>query len=163
MDLQAQQAAMSQDLGPNHPDMAALLRQKGMLEQQLRSAVDKRDAWRARALRGGHAAGRRPAAEARGDRDARASRLRDLGARYEFLKGDVDTARQLHDSLLKQQLETAVNAQLAPTNVRVVERAEVPARPSRPNVPLNLALGLHRRPRGRRSAPRSRPNTSTAA
>src|SRR5262249_20138988 len=50
--------------------------------------------------------------------------------------------QQLHDSLLKQQLETAVNAQLAPTNVRVVERAEVPARPSRPNVPLNLALGL---------------------
>ena len=77
---------------------------------------------------------------------------RDLGARYEFLKNDVDTARQLHASLLKQQLETAVNSQLAPSNVRVLERAEVPARPSKPNVPLNLTLGLlgglRRRPVG---------------
>src|SRR4029453_10978230 len=45
-------------------------------------------------------------------------------------------------SLLKQQLETSVNAQLSPSNLRVVERAEVAAQPSKPNVPLNLLLRL---------------------
>jgi uncharacterized protein involved in exopolysaccharide biosynthesis len=45
MDVEAQEAAMSQDLGPQHPDMAALLRQKGMLEQQLHGAVDKEAAY----------------------------------------------------------------------------------------------------------------------
>lgn len=141
MDVEAQQAAMSQDLGPKHPDMAALLRQKGMLEQQLRSAVDKQASW----VREHYGAATQRENDLRRkleEIETEGVATRDLGARYEFLKGDVDTARQLHASLLKQQLETAVNAQLAPTNVRVVERAEVPDRPSRPNVPLNLALGL---------------------
>jgi capsular exopolysaccharide synthesis family protein len=141
MDVQAQEAAMSQDLGPQHPDMAALLRQKTMLEQQLRGAVDKEAAY----VREHYGAALRREDSLRRKLDeiaAESVTTRDLGARYQYLKNDVDTAQQLHDSLLKQQLETAVNAQLAPTNVRVVERAEVPARPSRPNIPLNLALGL---------------------
>src|SRR5262249_1854679 len=116
MDLQAQEAAMSQDLGPNHPDMTALLRQKSMLEQQLGGAVDKQAAFVREhynaALR--REDGLRRKLEELEDEGVA---VRDLGARYEFLKSDVDTARQLHDSLLKQQLETAVNAQLAPTNV----------------------------------------------
>ena len=77
-----------------------------------------------------------------GDLETAAIALRDLGARYELLKNDVDTARPLHASLLKQQMETRSTRELAPSNVRVVERAEVPAAPSKPNVPLNLALGL---------------------
>jgi succinoglycan biosynthesis transport protein ExoP len=141
MDLEAQQAAMSNDLGPKHPDMAALVRQKTMLEQQLKQAVAKET----RAVREHYAAALERQKTLEGklrDLEAQGVTLRDLGARYEFLKNDVESARQLHASLLKQQLETSVNAQLAPSNVRVLERAEVPARPSKPNVPLNLTLGL---------------------
>jgi capsular exopolysaccharide synthesis family protein len=141
MDLQAQQAAMSNDLGPKHPDMAALLRQKAIVEEQLDAAVAKQT----RGVREHLAASvQRETAlrEKLADLEAQGVAVRDLGARYEFLKNDVDTARQLHASLLKQQLETQVNSQLAPSNVRVLERAEVPTRPSKPNVPLNLALGL---------------------
>src|SRR5262249_38357782 len=43
---------------------------------------------------------------------------------------------------LKQQAETAVSSELAATNVRVLERAEIPDRPSWPKLPLNLAVGL---------------------
>ncbi len=68
--------------------------------------------------------------------------LRDLGSRYGRLKNDVDSAIALHQSLIKQRLETAVNSALAASNVRVIERAEVPQRPTHPNVPLNLLLGL---------------------
>src|SRR5262249_35007330 len=117
------------------------VRQKVRLEQQQRGAVDKEAAY----VREHYGAAQRREDSLRRKLDEIATEsvtTRDLGARYQFLKNDVDTAQQLHDSLLKQQLETAVNAQLAPTNVRVVERAEVPARPSRPNVPLNLVLGL---------------------
>jgi polysaccharide biosynthesis transport protein len=141
MDLQTQQAAMSNELGPKHPDMAALLRQKSVVEDQLQSAVAKQ-------THGVHehyaAALQRETAlrEKLGDLETQGVAVRDLGARYEFLKNDVDTARQLHASLLKQQLETQVNSQLAPSNVRVLERPEVPVAPSKPNVPLNLALGL---------------------
>jgi capsular exopolysaccharide synthesis family protein len=39
-------------------------------------------------------------------------------------------------------METAVNSELAASNVRVIERPEVPQGPSKPKVPLNLTLGL---------------------
>src|SRR5205823_13180980 len=35
-----------------------------------------------------------------------------------------------------------VNAELVASNVQVIERAEVPSRPSKPNVPLNVTLGV---------------------
>jgi polysaccharide biosynthesis transport protein len=141
MDLDAQYAAMSNDLGPNHPDMAALARQRTMVGQQLKGAVAKETS----AVREHYAAAvqRQKGLEQKmRDLESQGVALRDLGARYEFLKNDVDSARQLHASLMKQQLETSVNAQLAPSNLRVLERAEVPIRPSKPNVPLNLVLGL---------------------
>jgi polysaccharide biosynthesis transport protein len=141
MDLDAQHAALSNDLGPNHPDMAALARQQSMVDQQLKLAVAKET----RAVREYYAAAveRQKSLEQKmRELEAQGVTLRDLGARYEFLKNDVESARQLHASLLKQQLETSVNAQLAPSNLRVLERAEVPGRPSKPNVPLNLTLGL---------------------
>lgn len=141
MDLEAQHAALGNDLGPNHPDMAALARQRSMVDQQLKLAVAKET----RAVREHHAAAaeRQKSLEQKlHDLEVQGVTLRDLGARYEFLKNDVESARQLHASLLKQQLETSVNAQLAPSNLRVLERAEVPGRPSKPNVPLNLTLGL---------------------
>src|SRR4030095_9840822 len=141
MDLDAQHAAMSNDLGPNHPDMAALVRQRTMVGQQLKAAVAKETS----AVREHYAAAvqRQTGLEQKmHDLETEGVALRDLGARYEFLKNDVESARQLHASLLKQQLETSVNAQLAPSNLRVLERAEVPGRPSKPNVPLNLTLGL---------------------
>src|SRR5947199_9232163 len=71
-----------------------------------------------------------------------AAELHALGSRYDLLKNDVDTAHALHDSLLKQQMETSVNSQLAASNVRVVERPEVPQSPSKPRVAVNLILGL---------------------
>src|SRR5213078_3336498 len=60
---------------------------------------------------------------------AKAVELRDLGARYQLLKNNVDSAHGLHASLVA-------------SNVRVIERAEAPLRPSKPNVPLNLTLGV---------------------
>src|SRR5215467_3847593 len=39
-------------------------------------------------------------------------------------------------------MDTKVNSELAPSNIRVVERAEVPQHATKPNVPLNLTLGL---------------------
>jgi succinoglycan biosynthesis transport protein ExoP len=74
--------------------------------------------------------------------ESEAIALRELGARYELLRRDADTAHALHRSLLMQQLETGVHSELAASNVRIVERPEVPASPSSPNVPLALALGL---------------------
>src|SRR5262249_18278861 len=67
--------------------------------------------------------------------------LRNLGSQYDLLKNEVDSSRALHASLVKQRAETEVNAELAEPNVRVIERPEVPIKPSKPKVLLDLVLG----------------------
>jgi capsular exopolysaccharide synthesis family protein len=141
LDLRAQRAALDPKLGPNHPEMIQLREQESELARQLKGEIAQQTAG---------VKARLDAARARekGLRtklaylEESAILLRDLGARYELLKNDVESAENLYRTLVKQAMETAVNAQLAASNVRVIERAEVPEHPSRPNVPLNLALGL---------------------
>ena len=141
LDLRAQRAALDPKLGPNHPEMIQLREQENEIARQLKNEIAQQTAG---------VKARLDAARARekGLRtklaylEESAILLRDLGARYELLKNDVESAGNLYRTLVKQAMETAVNAQLAASNVRVIERAEIPEHPSRPNVPLNLAFGL---------------------
>jgi capsular exopolysaccharide synthesis family protein len=140
LDLGAQRSALADRLGPNHPQMVALRRQAREVEGELRAEVEREIA---------AARGRYQAAQMREDQlrsrlaqlEATAIELRELGAQYDLLKSELDNARTLHESLLKQKTETAVHSQLDAASVRVIERPEVPQRPSTPNVPVNLALG----------------------
>lgn len=141
LDVQAQRSSVSHRLGPNHPQMIDLRHVETEIGRQLDAEVRQQvtavrmryDAARVREER----LRRRLAREERW-----AGKLRELGAHYSLLKGEVDTTHALHASLRKQRIDTAVNAELVPTNVRVIERPEVPQRPSRPNVPLYLTIGV---------------------
>jgi uncharacterized protein involved in exopolysaccharide biosynthesis/Mrp family chromosome partitioning ATPase len=63
-------------------------------------------------------------------------------AHYNILKRDVDTNRELYDSLLRNVQEAGMTAALRATNIRVVDTAVPPARRYKPNFLLNSALGL---------------------
>lgn len=141
LDLRAQEAGLDQRLGSRHPQMLELRRQEEEIERQLHGEL----AQEVDAVRSRNDAARLREEELRrklGRLAAAAIDLRDLGSRYDLLKNEVQTSRSLHDSLLKQQMETAVNSELVASTVRVVDRSEVPEWPSRPNVPLNLVLGV---------------------
>jgi polysaccharide biosynthesis transport protein len=141
LDLRAERAGLDGRLGPNHPQSQELRRQQAEIEEQLRAEVTQE----VEAVRSRYDAARLAEEELRRKLDrlgAKAIELRDLGTRYQLLKNNVETAHALHASLLKQRMETGVNAELVASNVRVIERAEVPFRPSKPNVPLNLTLGV---------------------
>jgi len=141
LDLGALRAGLGTRLGPKHPQMVELGRHEAELARQLGAEVGKEvrgvrahfDAARAREERLGGKLDRMQTS---------AIALRNLGTHYDLLKSDLETSTALHQSLLKQQMETAVNSALVASNVRVIERPEVPTRPATPNVPLNLALGL---------------------
>ena len=70
-----------------------------------------------------------------------ATALREVGARYDGLKNDVESARKIHASLLQQEMETTVNSELVASNVRVIESPQVADKPSQPRVYLDLLLG----------------------
>lgn len=64
---------------------------------------------------------------------------------YNGLKIEVQNKKNLLDSLLRRESETGVEARLKglrTSNVRVVDRARVPVRPSSPRKARNLALAL---------------------
>ena len=64
---------------------------------------------------------------------------------YNGLKVEIQNKKTLLDSLLRRESETGVEARLKglrTSNIRVVDRARVPIRPSSPNKKRNLILAL---------------------
>ena len=70
------------------------------------------------------------------------NRLSDDFIRYDILKRDAESNRQLYEGLLQRLKEAGVSAGLRASNIAVLDPAELPERPYRPRRVLNLLLGL---------------------
>jgi capsular exopolysaccharide synthesis family protein len=68
--------------------------------------------------------------------------LRQRSINYTILQREVDTNRSLYDALLQRFKEVGVAGGVGQNLVSVVDRAEVPGAPFKPNLPLNILLGL---------------------
>lgn len=64
------------------------------------------------------------------------------GIQYGILKREVDSNRQLYDTMLQQLKQATIASALRASNVRVVDAAKPAARPYKPNPIANAALGL---------------------
>lgn len=62
--------------------------------------------------------------------------------RYDFLKREADATRTLYESLLQKMKEASIASALRASNIRVVDRAEVPPAPYKPNVPHTTMMGV---------------------
>src|SRR5437016_5275772 len=141
LDIREQRAGLEGRLGPRHPQVQELRRQQAEIETQLGAEVDQE----VEAIRTRYDAAKLSEGELRRKVDelgVKAIGLRDLGSRYQLLKNDVESAHGVQPWQLQQGADTGVNAALVASNVRVIERAEAPLRPSKPNLPLNLTLGV---------------------
>ena len=59
-----------------------------------------------------------------------------------LLKREVDTNRQLYDNLLQRFKEVGISANISSNNISVVDSAEPPLFPHKPNLATNLLIGL---------------------
>ena len=74
-----------------------------------------------------------------------AGQLNSDAIQYNSLKVEIDNKKQLMESLLTRQSETGISARLKglrTSNIRIVDRAEVPLTPASPRVKLNILLSL---------------------
>ena len=62
--------------------------------------------------------------------------------KYNILKREVDSNRQLYDAMLQRVQESNINSALRSSNVRIVDTAVPPKLPHKPNLLLNLVFGL---------------------
>ena len=68
--------------------------------------------------------------------------LRGRSIQYTILQRDVDTNRALYDALLQRYKQIGVAGGLGAAPVSIVDRADVPRLPFKPNLFLNLLMGL---------------------
>ena len=68
--------------------------------------------------------------------------LRRRSIQYNIYQREVDTNRQLYEALLQRYKEIGVAGGVGVNNISVVDDAEVPQRPSSPNILFNMLLAL---------------------
>ena len=71
-----------------------------------------------------------------------ADRLNDKAIEYMIVRQEAEQSRGLYETLLGHLKEAGVLEGLRSSNVSVVDPARVPSKPSKPNVPIYLALSL---------------------
>ncbi len=68
--------------------------------------------------------------------------VQDRSVDMNLLSRELDTNRQVYDSLLQRLREVSVTAGITTNNVSIVDQASVPLFPASPNVKINLGLGM---------------------
>jgi len=61
---------------------------------------------------------------------------------YNILKREVESSRQLYDTMLQQMKQSAIATAIRAGNVRIVDPAKIPDVPASPSLPIDSALGL---------------------
>ena len=61
---------------------------------------------------------------------------------YDVLKHEVETDRAIYDQLLAKTKQVEVGASVQASDIRLLDAAEVPAHPTKPNLPRNASFGF---------------------
>ena len=61
---------------------------------------------------------------------------------YKILKREVDSRRQLYESMLRKMNEAGIASAMSATTIRVIDPAEPPPKPYKPDLQTNSLLGL---------------------
>jgi capsular exopolysaccharide synthesis family protein len=147
-DLDRQVAQMDERFGKQWPQLASV---RAEMEQLQGRITTETDLIFHRVLRNAQV----ELTEARAEESALAVLLEDKkgqvqslnrqSVEHESLQAEVEKQRALLDQLLERRSETIVSTHMTDSrtsNIRIVERASLPAGPIRPNVPRSLMLGL---------------------
>lgn len=140
-DLQTQLARINTELGPSHPKVQELKNQLTQVESSINNEIrNSRDRVHEDYLT---ALQREKMLQAAMEEQKQeANRLNESAIQYTILKREADSNRQLYDGLLRKLKEAGVSSGLRSSNIRVLDVARVPDRPSKPNIPLNLGIAF---------------------
>lgn len=131
-------------LQPEHPEMVSLRARIAELDRQISSAGTITQSGRTNTL-GAEYRGALAAERALQSRVAQLKgevlNLRGRSIQYTILQRDVDTNRALYDALLQRYKEIGVAGGIGTAPVSVVDRADVPSQPFKPNLMFNLLIG----------------------
>jgi hypothetical protein len=76
------------------------------------------------------------------EQETAALELSKQAIRYNVLSRDVESDRTFYQSVLSRIKETSVAKDLTPEKIRIIQRAQIPERPIKPNAPKTILAGL---------------------
>jgi polysaccharide biosynthesis transport protein len=140
-ELHRQQVQLAEKLGPRHPDMLKLVSSIESAEAKLQAEVVKV----VQSLKNDYLASLSQERSLMAALDAQKRDAMSLNRKsidFGALQRDATSNRQIFDSLMQRTKETGISGELKSSNIRVVDPAEVPRRPSSPDKPRNLGFAL---------------------
>ncbi len=137
--LKVQYAEATVQLGLSNPKVQELSNQLKETQSQISSELKKMSD-RVRTQYSEAQAREKMIRAAVEEQKQQANRLSESAIEYSLLKRDAESNRQLYEGLLQKLKEAGVSAGMRSSNIEVVDVAEVPARPTEPNIPRNMAM-----------------------
>jgi len=139
-ELQQQQAQLSDRLGPSHPEMLKL--QSAIQNAQLKLRAETANV--VQAVHTDYQAAVTQEHSLVGALEQQKNEALSMNRKaieYSVLAREVDSSKQIYDSLLQRSKETGVAGELKSSNIRVVDEAEQPRSPVAPQRRQNTLLG----------------------
>lgn len=143
--LQAEYQQKRTLMKPDHPDMLSLQSQINELDRQIARESSQVSSSRSNTLLGefrSAASAERALQGKVSDLKGSVLNLRGRSIQYNILQRETDTNRSLYDALLQRYKEVGVAAGIGSSPVSIVDHAEVPGSPFRPNLFQNLIIGF---------------------
>jgi succinoglycan biosynthesis transport protein ExoP len=139
--IEAQYVKLLETLKPDHWDMVRLKKQMDMLKDRLDGEIkrivtgienDYESALRRETL----------LRQTFDQQKEKTMQMKEKAIQYNILKREADTNRELYKGLLQRMKETGISAGITASNILIVDKAELPIGPYKPNKRRNLALAL---------------------
>ena len=137
--LEAQYMKLSETLKPDHPEMAKLRNQMQAIQKRIDGEIGRIIT----GIRNNYESSMRKEAllrEAFEKQKSRVMEMKGKAIQYNILKREADTNKELYKGLLQRMKEAGVSAGIMANNIQVVDQAELPTNPYKPNKRRNLLL-----------------------
>ena len=139
--LEAQYVKQLETFKADHPEMARLKKQMDILKARLDGEIGKIAA----GIKNDYESSRRRESllrEAFEQQKKKALEMKEKAIQYNILKREADTNRELYKGLLQRMKEAGISAGITASNIQLIDQAELPIAPYKPNKRLNLILAL---------------------
>jgi capsular exopolysaccharide synthesis family protein len=143
--LQSEYQQKREFMKPEHPEMVSLQAQITELQRQISTQLSQASSGRLNGLLADYRAAlsAEQALQARvGQLKGDVLNLRGRSIQYTILQREVDTNRSLYDALLQRYKQIGVAGGVGMAPVSIVDRAQLPTSPVKPNVLVNLIIGM---------------------
>jgi capsular exopolysaccharide synthesis family protein len=135
--LEAQYMKLAETFKPNYPEMVRLKSQMEAIQRRLNMEVDKIVA----GIKSEYESGLRRESLLRAafeQQKVKTMEMQQKSIQYNILKREADTNKELYKNLLLRMKEVGISATIHASNIQIVDKAEVPTAPYKPNAQRTL-------------------------